>query len=323
MPPPKSPLASGAWFEGGDRFPRIEITSEAARLRPHDRRRRAVVEKSLPPLASQPFLRWTGGKQWLARAMPDLAPASYGRYFEPFLGGGSTYFALQPRIAYLSDANVELIRTYVALTAQPERVIDNLRRLRYDRVIFERVRVREARTEAGHAARFIYLNRTAFNGIYRVNQEGRFNVPFGRFINPQICNRERLEDCAHILRSATMIEAHDFEEAVCSAVAGDFVYFDPPYITGHLNNGFVKWNAKLFSWQDQVRLANLASELAKRGVHILVSNADHPAVTQLYAGFNRYRVERGSQIAAATKKRRKVSEMLASSYPLLGSVSDN
>lgn len=310
-------------FKGNSRFPRIEITPEVVRLRPHDRRRRVVIERSLQPLVSQPFLRWTGGKQWLARAMPDLAPATYRRYFEPFLGGGSSYFSLQPGIAYLSDANVELIRTYVALAAQPERVIDNLRRLRYERAVFERVRAREPRTEAGHAARFIYLNRTAFNGIYRVNREGRFNVPFGKFVNPQICNRERLEICAQILRRATIIKILDFEEAVCSAAVEDFVYFDPPYITGHLNNGFVKWNATLFSWQDQVRLADLASELAKRGVHVLVSNADHPAVTRLYAGFNRYRVERGSEIAAATNKRRRVSEMLASSYPLLGIVSDS
>lgn len=276
------------------------------------------MSESIDPSIGQPFLKWTGGKQWLARAMPTLAPDVFGRYFEPFLGGGSVFFALQPESAYLSDANLELIRTYAAVCEQPEKVIDNLRRWKYDRDVFETVRDLQPRTEASHAARFIYLNRTAFNGIYRVNREGRFNVPFGRFKNPLICNRERLTECSAVLRRASLIESLDFEAAVSGASKGDFVYFDPPYITGHMNNGFVKWNAKLFGWDDQERLANLAADLSGRGVHVLVSNADHPAVTALYENFHRYRVERASQIGGPVDSRRRVSELLAASYPILG-----
>ncbi len=318
---PSQSSASAAQQDAAPRFARIDISVDSVVVRPADKRRKPIAEASVSQGFVPPFLKWTGGKQWLARAMPVLTPATYERYFEPFLGGGSVFFSLQPKAASLSDANAELIRTYQGLRDQPQRVIDNLRRLKYDREVFERVRELRPRTDASHAARFIYLNRTAFNGIYRVNREGQFNVPFGSFSNPQICNRQRLEVCAARLKGDTQIRAQDFEEAVYSAQKNDFVYLDPPYITGHMNNGFVKWNAKLFSWQDQVRLANLAENLARRGVHVLLSNADHPAVTELYKSFHRYRIERPSQIAASTTKRHPVTEMLAASYPLLGATS--
>ena len=299
-------------------FVRIEIRADEVAILPADRRRRAFERHELCPLQCLPFLRWAGGKQWLARAMPVLAPASYEGYFEPFLGGGSIYFSLQPATAYLSDINAELIRTFRAIRDQPQRVIANLKRWKYDRQVFEAVRSLQTRTEPSSAARFIYLNRTAFNGIYRVNRQGQFNVPFGDFANPQICNTRRLDICSRALNETKLIEALDFEDAVFKAERGDFVYFDPPYITGHNNNGFVKWNSQLFSWADQERLASLARQLTHRGVHVLVSNADHPAVTELYDGFHRYRLERASQIGGLPSRRRRVTEILASSYPIQG-----
>lgn len=299
-------------------FVRIELRPDEVAILPADRRRRPLARHELSPPQCVPFLRWAGGKQWLARAMPVFTPSSYERYFEPFLGGGSIYFSLQPATAYLTDVNSELIRTFRAIRDQPQRVIANLRRWKYDRQVFEAVRRLQTRSEPSSAARFIYLNRTAFNGIYRVNRQGQFNVPFGDFANPQICNTQRIDTCSSALNKAKVIDALDFEKAVLTATRDDFVYFDPPYITGHNNNGFVKWNSKLFSWADQERLASLAKQLAHRGVHVLVSNADHPAVTELYDGFHRYRLERASQIGGLPSRRRRVTEVLASSYPIRG-----
>ena len=290
---PSSPQFRPADYDASRtrQFVRIEVRADEIAILPPDRRRRAFVRHELRSLQCVPFLRWAGGKQWLARAMPALTPPSYSRYFEPFLGGGSAYFSLQPAAAHLTDVNPELIRTFRAIRDDPQRVIANLKRWKYDRQVFETVRSLRTRTDSSSAARFIYLNRTAFNGIYRVNRKGQFNVPFGHFTNPQLCNHERIETCSQALNKAKVIDAVDFEDATATAGRGDFVYFDPPYSTGHNNNGFVKWNSKLFFWTDQERLAALATRLTHRGVHVLVSNADHPAVTELYNGFHRYRLK--------------------------------
>lgn len=298
---------------------RIEIAGDRVLVRPNDRRRRPMAERRASQLQGRPFLKWAGGKQWFARVVSELLPPSYDSYFEPFLGGGSVFFAIQPNTAYLSDANSELIQTYDALRKYPDSVIDHLSRLKYDRKVFNEMRQRKPRTPWTHAARFIYLNRTAFNGIYRVNQLGEFNVPFGRFSQPPtICHRERLVSCSAALNDRVQVHSYDFERAVEAATENDLVYFDPPYITGHMNNGFVKWNSRLFTWSDQERLALLARSLVARGIHVLVSNADHPAVTDLYAGLHCYRLSRSSQIGGPSASRRRVTEALLSSYPIMG-----
>lgn len=267
---------------------------------------------------TRPFLKWAGGKQWLAHAANRLVPNNFsGTYYEPFLGGGAMFFALSPGRAVLSDTNAELIATCEALRDDVESVIRTLRRYPHDRAFFERMRQRRPRTPTTVAARFIYLNKTAFNGLYRVNLNGEFNVPFGRYVNPTICQEERLREAAATL-TGTNLKCEDFEVAVARAGAGDFVYLDPPYITGHTNNGFLKYNAHLFSWNDQTRLSRLASELKGRGVSVLVTNADHPAVTDLYKGFFRYREKRRSLIGGVGSVRNNVHETLLSSYPLTG-----
>lgn len=267
---------------------------------------------------ARPFLKWTGGKQWLAAVAPDLVPGEFiGRYFEPFLGGGSMFFALGRSRASLSDANEELIQAYVGVRDAPEKVIDALRTYPYERNFFERLRRAAPRTPHTRAARLIYLNKTAFNGMYRVNLQGEFNVPFGRYANPTICNEERLLEASAALEG-TKLRACDFEAGCVRARKGDVVYFDPPYITGHRNNGFLKYNAPLFSWQDQQRLARLALRLADRGVLVLVSNSDHFDVVALYSGFLKYTIERNSLIGGTGSTRGTAQEALLSSVPLRG-----
>jgi DNA adenine methylase len=286
-----------------------------------DRKRKTVhTEELLIPLI-KPVLKWAGGKQWLAPAARLLVPPDFdGRYWEPFLGGGAFFFALSPKRATLSDRNEELIQTYTALRNDSEAVVELLRRHQYKYRFYYRTRKRVPRSPQGVAARMIYLNRTCWNGLYRVNREGQFNTPFGDFVNPTICDRDRLDAAARKL-SRAQLRVGDFAEIVTEAQRGDWVYLDPPYITGHRNNGFLKYNAQLFTWADQKRLARCAMTLVENGVHVLVTNADHRRVISLYPGFRYYRLTRTSLVGIGSS-RGLVTEALLSSYPILGHESE-
>jgi DNA adenine methylase len=265
----------------------------------------------------RPIVKWAGGKQWLAVAAPVLTPPGWaGRYYEPFLGGGAFFFALEPGRATLSDRNQDLIDMYRSIAADPEGVIRVLTDYPYDRDFYYAIRARIPRSAIRRTARFLYLNRCCWNGLYRVNRDGQFNTPFGDFENPTICDSDRLRSAAVLLQRARLV-AHDFAKVVRSSRCGDFVYFDPPYITGHQNNGFLRYNERLFSWADQERLGKCAIALADRGVHVLVSNADYPAVIALYPGFYAHRLQRRSLIAGSASNRTGRTEVLLSSYPLL------
>jgi DNA adenine methylase len=281
-----------------------------------------VEEQQLVQPSVKPFVKWPGGKQWLAGAAPHLVPVRWrGRYYEPFAGGAAFFFALEPALATLSDRNWELMTTYRAIRGNVEAVMRLLKRCRYDEKFYYQIRESRPRSGAAIAARLLYLNRTCWNGLYRVNRKGRFNTPFGRFTNPTICDAKRLGATATLLRRARLRDG-DFDDVVSDAKRGDLVYFDPPYITGHQRNGFLKYNAPLFSWADQQRLARVASVLAGRGVQVLISNADHSTVSSLYVGFHHYRVHRKSLIAGPADSRGVVTEVLLSSYPILNRPSE-
>jgi DNA adenine methylase len=276
-----------------------------------------VKKAAIPQGHIRPVVKWAGGKQWLAYAAETLAPGKWtGRYIEPFLGGGAFFFALRPRIAYLSDANHELIRTYEALRDDPDSVVDLLERYPYDEKFYYALRSKRPRTGAAVAARLIYLNKTCWNGLYRVNKRDEFNTPFGKYSNPSICEEEKLDEASAALGSA-ILRCCDFATALEGAKRRDFVYCDPPYITGHQNNGFLKYNAHLFDWEDQERLAEIARGLSLKGVNVLVSNADHEQVVRLYRGFYYYRLSRSTLISGTPDGRGLTAEALLSSYRLL------
>lgn len=268
--------------------------------------------------STYPILKWAGGKQWLAVAAKQLLPRDWrGRYYETFLGGGAFFFAVQPDQATISDLNEELITTYKAVRDEPERVVQLLRTYPYDEEFYYNLRAKEPRKPHTIAARFLYLNHTCWNGLYRVNAQGEFNTPFGRYDNPTICDEERINNASEALQPV-QIEDGSFQNIVSTAQPGDFAYFDPPYITGHQNNGFLKYNKNLFSWADQESLARQAIQLSNAGVYVLVSNADYPAVVSLYKGFYCYRAKRNSLIGGQTRSRGVITEALLSNYPLLG-----
>ena len=257
----------------------------------------------------EPLLKWAGGKRRLLPHIKPILPHTFGRYFEPFVGGGAVFFALSPGKATLSDINSDLITTYMAVRDDVASVMRRLAQLRNTSAEYYKVRRAEPRSAAGCAARMIYLCTLSFNGIYRQNRDGVFNVPYGRkkHLNPHDATKlyaisRRLQGCDLLV--------DDFENAVRTARRGDLVYFDPPYTVAHGNNGFIKYNAKLFSWDDQRRLAEVATTLKRIGVHVVVSNAFHPSVHKLYAGFRSKTIERHSVMAAASVHRRPVQECL-------------
>ena len=262
-----------------------------------------------------PFLKWAGGKRRLREQILDhLPPLAVGRrYFEPFLGGGAVFFALRPDRAVLTDANPNLIDAFCAVRDEVDSVIARLARLHNNADEYYRLRRARPRTQVARAARFIYLNKTCFNGLYRENLLGEFNVPFGRHgPNLCICDEPQLRAASEALQTAEL-RSMDFGGVISRARAGDVLYLDPPYTVAHSNNGFVEYNARVFNWEDQARLASAAARLVGRGAHVVVSNAYHPSILELYRKSGRFEVvelDRWSTVAGSSAKRMPTREII-------------
>jgi DNA adenine methylase len=254
-----------------------------------------------------PLLKWPGGKRNLVDHILPLVPRQFNRYFEPFLGGGALFFALKPAKAFLSDRNTELIQAYLHVRDHPKAVIRELRKLQNGEEEYYKIRSIKPTSDPSGAARLIYLITLAFNGIYRVNLKGEFNVPYGYKTHIDPCDEARILNASALLKRATIRDL-DFEEALVNAGKGDVAYLDPPYTVAHGNNGFVKYNAKIFSWQDQVRLSRVAGKLAAKGCMVIVSNADHASIRGLYRGFSVATLERSSIVSASRDFRSRIKE---------------
>jgi DNA adenine methylase len=287
------------------------ITSSKAMIkgmRVSDSAAKSSVESNAS-VGSLPLIKWPGGKRAIASHIIRHIPDTYSNYFEPFFGGGAIFFALNPEIATLSDANPELINAYVQVRDDPYGLIKILLKYENTEDSYYKVRKSQPQTALNRAARFLYLTRLSFNGIHRVNLKGQFNVPYGRKEHLSSCDEDRILEISCAL-NGTALTCGDFEACTSVATKGDVVYFDPPYTVAHSNNGFVKYNERIFSWADQERLAKHARILAKRGCRVIVSNADHASVHGLYKGFDCTRIERASVIAASSSFRRRVSECI-------------
>ena len=243
--------------------------------------------KKASPIQAKPILKWAGGKtQMLGELIPKV-PASYGRYIEPFLGGGAMFFALQPENAVVADSNPELINMYRQVASHVEDVIKYLRSYENTSEMFYAVRSLEwtALPKAEAAARTIYLNRTCFNGLYRVNKQGRFNVPFGRYKNPKICDEEGLRAASQVLKKAEILCGDYILVLEHYAQPGDFVFLDPPYLPISEYSDFKRYTKEQFYEEDHVELAKMVMTLHERGCHIILTNSNHPLVHELYAPF--------------------------------------
>jgi DNA adenine methylase len=259
-----------------------------------------------------PLLKWPGGKRWLTRTVVDIiVPRLKGCYFEPFLGGGAVFFALRPTRAILSDVNQDLILTYRSVREQPDAIVRLLRKLPVNRRTYYSIRAEEPTDPIRRAARFLYLNRTAFGGIYRLNGRGGFNVPYGGGDRTTsiLWERQLVSSAAKALSSVTL-RCSDFESVISRASSGDVVYCDPTYTVAHNNNGFVRYNEQNFSWNDQERLAAASRSAVKRGATVIISNACHDTLKALYPRGTCIEVERKSLVSAKTTGRRTIKELL-------------
>jgi DNA adenine methylase len=231
----------------------------------------------------RPFVKWAGGKRQLLPELRRHVPERFGRYFEPFVGGGALFFELRPSAARLTDVNARLIRTYSGVRNDVERVIGLLESYPHDERFFYELRDRDVDlgTDAEVAAWFIYLNKVGFNGLYRVNRKNRFNVPFGRHKNPTICDAATLRACSAALQRAELSVA-DFADSVADAGPGDLVYFDPPYVPLSVTSNFTSYTSDGFGPEAHKRLRDLALQLKERGVHVILSNSSADFVRDLY-----------------------------------------
>jgi DNA adenine methylase len=258
-----------------------------------------------------PFLKWPGGKRWASCRIAALVRERLtGTYYEPFLGGGAVFFRLRPAKAVLSDINPELINTYRIVRNSVEEIVPLLKRMAVNKRNYNRLRRAEPESPIQRAVRFLYLNRTAFGGIYRLNLRGEFNVPYGGGERkPNILwERPLLKNAADALATAD-IRVTDFEAMIDLAKAGDVVYCDPTYTVAHDNNGFIRYNEKNFSWADQHRLACSAHRASQRGVGVIISNANHRTIRKLYPGARILVAERPSLVSCDVSKRRSVEEL--------------
>jgi DNA adenine methylase len=232
--------------------------------------------------ALAPFLKWAGGKRWFVNRCRHMVPDRFGRYVEPFLGSGAMYFALRPQRALLSDLNPDLIGCYDAIRTSPDAIVALLaeHHARHCGEHYYATRAAKPLDPVERAAWLIYLNRTCWNGLYRVNRKNEFNVPIGTKRNV-VLPTDDFPAMSRMLAPADILN-QDFETTLDAAEQDDFVFVDPPYTVKHNLNGFLKYNDKIFSWADQVRLRDAVVRAAARGAMVLVTNANHQSIRDLY-----------------------------------------
>ncbi|MCA9674351.1 MAG: DNA adenine methylase [Myxococcales bacterium] len=265
---------------------------------------------------ASPIVKWVGGKsRLLAQLLPRL-PETYGRYYEPFAGGAAMFFRLAPEAAVLNDFNADLVATYRAIAGDTDAVIRRLElhRKHHAEKHYYEVRARwndrsVSWSPVDRAAAFIYLNKTCYNGLWRVNRSGGFNVPMGRYVDPPICVPDALHAAGAVLARAEL-RSGDYRAAVADAGPGDFVYFDPPYDPVAPTANFTSYTRDAFGPDDQRALAGLARELVERGCRVMLSNSDTPFIRSLYRGFRVDRVQCARAINCNAAKRGDVDEVV-------------
>ncbi|NCI51375.1 Dam family site-specific DNA-(adenine-N6)-methyltransferase [Sediminibacterium roseum] len=264
-----------------------------------------------------PFLRWTGSKRWFTRDyLDEFLPDFFNNYHEPFLGGGAVFFHLKnhsqkkTRRYYLSDSNEELINCYVQLKDNVDRVLYYLKQFKNSEQEYYKIRSVESKSNAKRAARFIYLNRTSFNGIYRVNCYGQYNVPYGKRTAVDVVTSELFND-VHSFLQGVWLKTCPFTKTLANIKKNDLVFIDPPYTVAHENNGFIEYNQKLFSWQDQLKLKEFVHSIIDIGAYFILTNASHASIRSLYSGTGVVgTLSRSSQVGGRNKTRGLFNELV-------------
>lgn len=273
----------------------------------------------------KPFIKWVGGKRQLLNQFKSLGlypPINFNpkvnSYFEPFIGGGAVFFDLLPEKAILSDLNNELITTYNVIKHDADSLIQDLKKHKYEKEYF--LKIRSLKTESLSnievASRFIFLNRTCFNGLYRVNSKGEFNVPFGKYNNPLICDEVNLRRVSKSLKNVEIIN-QDYKEVSKKAKKGDFIYFDPPYFPINATSSFTSYTKENFLEKEQIELRDLFKNLSDRGCFVMLSNSDTPFINSIYQEIGVAKInyiQAGRSINSNSNKRGKISEVVITNY---------
>lgn len=268
-----------------------------------------------------PVLKWVGGKRQLIAQITELLPSSYATYYEPFIGGGAVFFHLQHKKVVINDFNSELVNVYKTIQSDVEGLIEDLKKHKNESDYFYEIRALDRSdgfdklTNVEKASRIIYLNKTCFNGLYRVNSSGEFNTPFGRYKNPNIVNEITLRAVHKYLTTNNItILNQDFETIFDNIKKNDFVYLDPPYDPVSKSSNFTGYNQGGFSTDDQVRLRELCDKLDKKGVKFLLSNSATDFIKEEYKDYQINIVQANRSINSNAKKRGAVDEVLIRNY---------
>ncbi|WP_019505406.1 DNA adenine methylase [Pleurocapsa sp. PCC 7319] len=267
----------------------------------------------------KPFIKWVGGKRKLLTELEKRVPSDFSAYFEPFMGGAALFWQLKPKPAILIDINQELVNAYRCVQQDVEALIVDLQKHHYDQKYYYQIRNSDRTSDYAswsniqRASRFIYLNKTCFNGLYRVNSKGQYNVPFGRYKNPKIVDIENLRACSLALKDIEIL-TDSFLSIESKITKGDFVYFDPPYIPLNTTSSFTGYSSQGFDTETQIALRDLCLRLNKKGVRFMLSNSAAPLVFDLYSEFQIELVDMPRSINSKGDKRGKIKEVLITNY---------
>lgn len=266
-----------------------------------------------------PFLKWAGGKRQLLIQIQDYLPKSFNTYIEPFVGAGALFFFLKPSPAILIDINAELINAYMVIKERPAELIQSLKKHIYEPKYFYSLRDIDLSKEYSNwsaverASRTIYLNRCCYNGLYRVNSTGHFNVPFGRHKNPKICDEANILAVNKLLQNV-QLHCQSFENCLNYAKTGDFIYFDPPYVPVSKTSNFTSYTQEDFHEEDQIKLKKIFDELHTRGCKCMLSNSKSDLIVNLYKDFKIINLAAKRAINSVKTKRGVVQELLIINY---------
>lgn len=285
---------------------------------------------------AKPFIKWVGGKRQLLPKILELVPKNINTYYEPFIGGGAVYFNIEAKNYNISDINHELVNLYDNIKNNSEKLFKELKKIQdsYDKLRtdnkesdlekmsefyynmrnIDREEEYKKWSSEKKAARFIFLNKTAFNGLYRVNKKGQHNVPFGKYYKPTIFDKENLIQCKLRLNDNTQISINSFEHVLEKAKKGDFVYFDPPYVPLNKTSNFTSYAKESFDKEMQIKLKETCDKLTEKGVNWMLSNSSADFVLELYKDYNINLVDASRNINSKGDKRGTVKEVLVTNY---------
>jgi len=269
-------------------------------------------------MISCPLLRWAGGKRWLSKKLLKMLPLSINNYYEPFCGSAASFYAINEKLigkkVFLSDTNSELINFYNILKTEPRKMVKYLHKYENTEEFYYKIRSKKARNEIEAASIFYYLNRTSFNGIYRVNLNGVYNVPYGFKTYDNLFHEDLILKHSELLTNVDFVHS-DFSWIEKKVKKNDFVFIDPPYTVSHNINGFIKYNKKLFSLEDQERLKTVIDFIDRKGAHYLLTNAHHEVVHKIFSPKSKIiEIKRYTSISGAKDGRKQTMEYIFCNY---------